>query len=92
MTNILIPTDFSDNSWNAIEFALSFFKNHKCNIYLMHVIDYRHGTTNTSYPEPASFTEKRNKLQTLIQKIEASPLKQNHLYFSLVTAGTMIES
>tara|TARA_R110000850_G_scaffold218852_3_gene344423 strand:+ start:8648 stop:9475 length:828 start_codon:yes stop_codon:yes gene_type:complete len=92
MTNILIPTDFSDNSWNAIDFALSFFKDCKCNFYLMHVIDYRHGTAQAPYPEPAVFAEKRNRLQELIHKLEASPLKHNHVYFSLVTAGTIIES
>jgi nucleotide-binding universal stress UspA family protein len=92
MTNILIPTDFSDNSWNAIVFALSFFKDCKCNFYLMHVIDNRQGTVTRSNPSPADFAEKRIQLQELILKIEASPLKQNHVFFSLVTAGTIIES
>ncbi|WP_370003018.1 universal stress protein, partial [Winogradskyella sp.] len=37
MANILIPTDFSDNAWNAIEYAVEFFKNSSCNFYLLHV-------------------------------------------------------
>ena len=37
MKNILIPTDFSDNSWNATKYALNFFKNKSCNFYLLHV-------------------------------------------------------
>ena len=37
MKNILIPTDFSKNSWNAIEYALKFFENSCCNFYLLHV-------------------------------------------------------
>jgi len=37
MKYILIPTDFSENSWNAIEYALSFYKDTPCNFYLLHV-------------------------------------------------------
>lgn len=36
MKNILIPTDFSDNAWNAISYALEFFKNDKCKFYFLH--------------------------------------------------------
>ncbi|MGB5667295.1 MAG: universal stress protein [Maribacter sp.] len=36
MKNILIPTDFSDNAWNAISYAMDFFKNEKCRFYFLH--------------------------------------------------------
>jgi len=35
MKNILIPTDFSENAWNAIEYALALFKKEECNIHLL---------------------------------------------------------
>jgi nucleotide-binding universal stress UspA family protein len=35
MKKILLPTDFSDNSWNAIKYALKLFKNEKCDFYLL---------------------------------------------------------
>lgn len=37
MKNILIPTDFSDNAWNAIRYGMAFFKKIKCNFYLVNV-------------------------------------------------------
>lgn len=37
MKNILIPTDFSENSRNAIEYATRYFKNVQANFYLIHV-------------------------------------------------------
>ena len=37
MKNILIPTDFSHNSRNAITYALKLFKNKTCNFYLFHI-------------------------------------------------------
>ncbi len=36
MKNILIPTDFSENSWNAIFYALSFFKKEEVSYHLIH--------------------------------------------------------
>lgn len=35
MKRILLPTDFSENAWNAIEFALSLFKNEQCDFFLL---------------------------------------------------------
>lgn len=35
MKNILLPTDFSENSWNAIKYALNFFKDEVCDFYLL---------------------------------------------------------
>jgi len=35
MKKILLPTDFSDNSWNAIKYTLKLFKNEKCTFYLL---------------------------------------------------------
>ena len=36
MKNILIPTDFSPNAWNAIRYALEFFKEETVTFYLLH--------------------------------------------------------
>ncbi|MAN60123.1 MAG: universal stress protein, UspA family [Flavobacteriaceae bacterium] len=35
--NILLPTDFSENSKNAIRYALDFFKGHSCTFYFLNV-------------------------------------------------------
>lgn len=36
MKTILIPTDFSDNAWHAISYAMNFFKDEACTFYLLH--------------------------------------------------------
>ncbi len=36
MKNILIPTDFSNNAWNAISYAMEFFKSERCKFYFLH--------------------------------------------------------
>lgn len=35
MIRILLPTDFSDNSWNAISYALQLFKDERCTFTLL---------------------------------------------------------
>ncbi|MEO8934832.1 MAG: universal stress protein, partial [Xanthomarina sp.] len=35
MKKILLPTDFSENSWNAISYALHLFKDEQCAFYLL---------------------------------------------------------
>ena len=35
-TNILLPTDFSDNAWSAIVYALKLYANEVCAFYLLH--------------------------------------------------------
>lgn len=34
MTSILLPTDFSDNSWNAIKYAIQLYKDEECVFHL----------------------------------------------------------
>lgn len=34
--NVLLPTDFSKNSGNAISYAMELFKNEKCNFFFLH--------------------------------------------------------
>lgn len=35
MKKILLPTDFSNNSWNAIKYGLQLYKNETCTFYLL---------------------------------------------------------
>ncbi len=36
MFKVLLPTDFSDNAWNAIKYAMEFFRGESCTFYLLH--------------------------------------------------------
>ncbi len=36
MKKILLPTDFSNNAWNAIVYALEFLKNEECEFHILH--------------------------------------------------------
>jgi nucleotide-binding universal stress UspA family protein len=99
MKNILIPTDFSENSWNAIEYALRFFSKSSCNFYLLHVntiVDaageeipqkLSNGVTAEAIIKPS-----KKLLQETIKRINKSNLGGKHRFFTLTDNTYIINS
>jgi len=77
MKQILIPTDFSDNSWNAIEYTLALFGKVLVHIHLLHIaytggIDTdAHLHTNGVVLADRARHSKEKKLLALKQKIQS---------------------
>ena len=100
MKNILLPTDFSENSWNAIKYAIRFFETSACNFYLLHVdrlsymvagdIPYT-ATENVIeevYTKPAKM-----KLRKILKQIsETFPEHKNHKFYTHTDYNFFIES
>ncbi|WP_298317372.1 universal stress protein [uncultured Aquimarina sp.] len=89
MKNILIPTDFSENSWNSVTYALSFFKKVKCNFHLLHVSPYQEVIGSDSFfeskdhvVEKATRSDKE-QMQLLLKKIQKLPLNTKHRFFTI---------
>lgn len=77
MKNILIPTDFSENSWNALKYALLLFGSSECNFYLLHVVEpyvYPAGDMpRTSFREEfdgLARSRAREKLRDIVLRVE----------------------
>ncbi|WP_430411737.1 universal stress protein [Kordia sp.] len=100
MKNILIPTDFSENSWNAIAYGLQFLKNDTCNFYLLNVnrlgnlideeIRYTPtlDTIETVYVKPA-----KKELQRVLKRIKTTlPANNKHHFYTLTDHTFFIES
>jgi nucleotide-binding universal stress UspA family protein len=100
MKNILLPTDFSENSWNAIKYAINFFEKEKCNFYLLHVNKLSHVVLNDSpyiatqdviedvYTKPA-----KKLLREVLKRITAHSLsKINHRFYTITDYNFFIES
>ena len=100
MKNILLPTDFSKNSWNAIKYAIRFFENIDCNFYLLHVNRLTNLSANDTplildrdvidklYTMPA-----KQKLRDILKQISKLSLNhKNHKFYSLTDYGFFIES
>ncbi|MHB1196780.1 MAG: universal stress protein [Lutibacter sp.] len=92
MKNILIPTDFSENSWNAVKYALAFFKGSACDFYLLHVTliyNYASGESPVM-PLPAIevidktiLKQAKKNLQKLVEKINELPSNPKHKFYTL---------
>lgn len=105
MKRILLPTDFSENAYNAIDYALNLFKEEECSFYLLHVF------SPSIYYQEREFYDNRkmplddanqmdslrqlNELQELILKKFKNPkhifVPHSTLGFLVDEIGTMIE-
>lgn len=71
---ILIPTDFSTNAFNAIEYAMALFKEKTCDFYLLHVY-YLPGYSKDNFfsPKPSNseFNERKAKAKVGIERFKS---------------------
>ena len=98
MKHILLPTDFSDNSWNAIKYAITLFKDEKCVFHLLNT--YTPIIYNVEYVlgYPAQFglgDAIRNTSQENLKELEERIAKEfpnnpNHKFESLARFDTLI--
>lgn len=101
MKNILLPTDFSEISWNAIKYALSFFNNETCNFYLLHVnrmsnidvVDTPYLPTGLTTIENIYFKPSKRQLKLLLKRIALEVnYNINHKFYTLTDHNFIIES
>jgi len=97
MKNILLPTDFSDNSWNAIQFAIQLFKGEKCNFFLMNT--YTPIIYDIEYMDPniegfnlidVVKNTSEDRLTKLQEKIESQFKNPHHTYHKIASFNTLI--
>lgn len=100
MKNILLPTDFSENSWNAIAYALHFFEKTTCTFYLLHVNALSYiAATDSPYITDKDFVENtftkpaKKQLKALLKRISTEfPESTNHHFFTLTDYNFFVES
>lgn len=74
MMNILLPTDFSENSRNAAAYAVQFFKDTPCNFYLLHVFPVPADKLATGYMSMSpAVQENFDSLLTWLESIRTNP-------------------
>jgi len=99
MKNILLPTDFSENSWNAIKYALELYKKTTCNFYLLHVTLIPYYTTgdfttltSSDIVEKTILEQAKKALKKLMQKIEKLPKNSKHHFYTLSSYNSFIDA
>ncbi|WP_026776436.1 universal stress protein [Polaribacter sp. Hel_I_88] len=100
MKNILLPTDFSKNSWNAIEYAINFYKDTPCNFYLLNVgresnlvVNDSPYIPNKDVLENLILKPSKQKLKQFLKQIrEEFPKNKKHNFYTLVDYNFFIDS
>ncbi|WP_271393457.1 universal stress protein [Aequorivita sinensis] len=99
MKNILIPTDFSKNSHNAIRYALDYFADIPVNFYLLHVssneIQEPNGEVEgftESIAEVTTLQNASSKLKSLINTCKTSKLNSQHKFYPIEDDLNLVEA
>lgn len=90
MKKILIPTDFSENSDNAIKFALDYYARCRATFYLLHVSQNRLPDSVNNISEPVRNPEK--KLEQEKEKWENYRPESRHRLMVLQGEASLVEA
>ena len=96
---ILIPTDFSINSWNALIYALNLFKEDECTFYLLNAFqlyDFPGDKLIEAKPGEAVYEKEKQKselgLKNLLDEINLRNDVANHHLEIISTYNTVLDS
>ena len=99
MKTILLPTDFSNNSMNAIDYAMEMFKSVRCEFYIINVQKASAFISDDMMVVSASATiyqtivdAAKKSIENLISKIKTKHHNDKHNFHSIVDYNNFIDS
>lgn len=96
MKKILLPTDFSDNAWNAINYAISIFRNEPCTFYILN--SYQVGSSGLMTKRDKAHDtrffqlikdESEKRLKKVLERIKSNYDFKNHVYKTLSISSNL---
>ena len=94
MNNILFPTDFSENSWKAIEYAIKLFNDSPYNFYVLHVDPLNQSVVDSNsfvMPSKAVNNALRDNLADTFARIKTITTNKDHNFIALHEYGNIID-
>lgn len=91
---ILLPADFSDNSWNAIIYALKLYADTECTFYLFHSTNMKFSSMSNLSSKLLE-TMKENEMKELFElkeKVEAANPNANHKFEIILSPNEIISA
>lgn len=99
MLKILLPTDFSENALNAINYALEFFKYQKVQFFFMHAYrnefyDHDELVSREVFDEVLNKvkTASESDLKNLLEKVKETAPNPRYTYHSISAYNTLVEA
>ena len=99
MKNILLPTDFSGNSKNAIQYALKFFEGENCTFHILNsqkptgyiTADVLYGAPGTSIYE-GILNDNKKALENMVQFGESNSEKENFTFIPKLDFDNIVDA
>lgn len=98
MKQVLIPTDFSKNAWNATAYALNFLKDEECTFHFLHTytpafyrMDYVMGGPTFSAIPDASVERSLIGLEKVVERAKKEFSNPKHHYNTLSSFNTLTD-
>ncbi|MEH6406387.1 MAG: universal stress protein [Leeuwenhoekiella sp.] len=96
MKNILIPTDFSENSLNAMRYAIGFFNQEACNFYVLHALPVMHNSVSQhNYSDTFTLIPDyriSQELDLLIKQLKECTTNAQHRFFPIQKEQLLVEA
>ena len=99
MKQILLPTDFSENAWNAIKYGLKLYENIDCTFYLLHINPIPTYSGAGSSVKGSSkmiretvLEESRASLDQLLLRIANIPASTKHSFVTIALYDFFVDS
>ncbi|WP_397363040.1 universal stress protein [Olleya sp. R77988] len=94
MKHILLPTDFSDNSWSAIVYALKLFKDDLCKFYILHAEPLAASSLSalSDIYIKSIMHQSNTQLEELKQQITNSDANANHSFKTILKFSGLEEA
>ncbi|WP_378187637.1 universal stress protein [Aquimarina sp. W85] len=96
---ILLPTDFSRNSWNAIIYAVELYKNQECEFYILNTFNATgYALDSMMVPEPGDkvFEDLKEKSDTgltkIIKQLEIREENTKHTFIVISQFNSLLEA
>jgi nucleotide-binding universal stress UspA family protein len=93
MKNILVPTDFSENSLNALKYAQVLFSSRECNFYILYVgtlLDTKKDSETLEVIDEDATENSKQRLTELVEGIRDQNNNANHYFYALHEYGFFI--
>jgi nucleotide-binding universal stress UspA family protein len=97
--NILLPTDFSKNSWNAIQYAVKLYENQECDFYILNTYNSEaFGLKSVIMLDPDESLNKLSErrsiegLSNILYRLMNEQQNSSHNFFMVSRAATLLEA
>lgn len=99
MLQILVPTDFSKNAWNALKYGLDLYQSINCTFYLLHInpIPTYSGAGSSvkgssKMAQESVLKESKESLDQLLLRIENIPSNAKHSFVTIALYDFFVDS